>query len=50
MFKHGALAAALALIVALISPGGARADPAPASLVAAALQNILALDRPGMDG
>jgi hypothetical protein len=54
MPRRGAITAILAFFAAsLAMPGVARADPAPAAtqaLMAAALQNILVLDRPGSDG
>ena len=54
MPRLGVIAAALALFAAVLAlPDAARADPTPAAtqaLVAAALQNIQVLDRPGSDG
>jgi len=54
MSRFGAITAAVVLLAAwLAMPGAARAQPTPGAtqaLVAAALQNIQLLDRPGSDG
>ena len=54
MSRFGAITAALMLLAAALAmPDAARADQPPSgtqALVAAALQNIQVLDRPGGDG